>query len=145
MPFLIIRNQVFYCDLMGSITHPNGTSQQQYSPEPITQPSAHSRGAAARTCDCTQRELSHLTNLLRMAGKCHQETLIVMACNGLLTASLTMVTNGAAAQDRYYALVPLDLRHALHRWYGGMEQMLWRASISKSNSKQAEKLGPQPQ
>lgn len=146
MPFLIIRNQVFYCDLMGSITHPNGTSQQQYSPEPITQPSSHSGGAAvARTCDCTQRELSRLANLLRTAEKCHQETLIVMPCNGLLTANLTMVTNGAVAQDRYYALVPLDLWHALHRWYGGKEQMLRRASISKSYSKQAEKLGPQPQ
>lgn len=98
----------------------------------------------ARTCHCTQQELSRLANLLRTAEKCHQETLIVMACNGLLTASLTMVTNGAVAQDRYYALVPLDLRHALHRWYGGMEQMLWRASISKSYSKQAEKLGPAP-
>lgn len=68
MPFLIIRNQVFYCDLMGSITHPNGTSQQQYSPEPITQPSSHSGEAAARTCDCTQRELSRLASLLRTAA-----------------------------------------------------------------------------
>lgn len=103
------------------------------------------RSGGPRTCDCTQRELSRLANLLRTAEKCHQETLIVMACNGLLTASLTMVTNGAVAQDRYYALVPLDLRHALHRWNGGMEQMLRRASISKSYNKQAEKLGPQPQ
>lgn len=67
MPFLIIQNQVFYCDLMGSITHQNGTSQQQYSPESITQPFSHSREAAARTCNCTQLELSRLANFLRKA------------------------------------------------------------------------------
>lgn len=32
--------------------------------------------------------------------KCHQGTLIVMACNGLLTASLTMVANGAVASKQ---------------------------------------------
>lgn len=65
MPFLIIRNQVFYCNLMGSITHQNGTRQQQYSPESITQPFSHSRTAAACTCNCTQLELSRLASFLR--------------------------------------------------------------------------------
>lgn len=51
--------------------------------------------------------------------KCHQETLIVMACNGLLTASLTMVTNGAVAS-----------RQVLHTGPSGptacYAQVVWR-------------------
>lgn len=139
MPFLIIRNQVFYCDLMGSITHPNGTSQQQYSPEPITQPSLHSRGAAGPHVWLYAEGAITSCQSAPNGRKCHQETLIVMACNGLLTASLTMVTNGAVAADRCYTLVPLDLRMLCTggavRWsrcYGGPASPSPTASRQKS-------------
>lgn len=115
MPFLIIQNQVFYCDLMGSITHQNGTSQQQYSPESITQPFSHSREAAACTCNCTQLELSRLANFLRKAESAMKKPSLWCFAMG----SWQWPWPDWWSWDlKPGTLTPLDLLYGLHRYSG---------------------------
>lgn len=143
---LIIHHRVFYCDLMGSITHQNGPSQQSYSPEPTTQPFFHFSNIPACTCTNSYTDWITASYQFVQKTKLSLKELTLYQLPTEFWHSDTMTTEDTLTSPWAQPILPVHSAHTPHGAWTEEKWVLWKvSSVPKSCSKQVADPGSHPQ